>query len=339
MSEHLSSDEDEYQQPEEEFLMNSSHSDDDFVPPHSDDEVSEGTSNEDPDPQEQDTDPLDVPTKEEEDRALAARKADFYAEVDRKIATISKDHRAKHIMTDEQFNEIMNFFFSIRNVSQEKKVSIMRSYPHKIAYKWLNKYDVLVINTSRTLIFKQGAGLALDSCQRVANYGRVFDVVREIHELETGNDHPKAKSLYKRVNAKYGKSIPRWVCEIFPKFCPVCVRAKSRRKPKAGHQPLLTRGMGVRAQIDLIDFQSMPDGSYNYVLDYQDHGIKFCQLRPLRQKTHEAVAVELINIFSIFGPPSILQADNGTEFSQGATKSKHVQLDGEVSLKEKLSFS
>ncbi len=86
----------------------------------------------------------------------------------------------------------------------------------------------------------------------------------------------------------------------------------------------------MREQIDLIDYQSMPDGTYNYVLDYQDHGIKFCQLRPLRQKTHKAVAIELINIFCIFGPPSTLQADNGMEFSHGANKSRHVKLDEEV---------
>jgi hypothetical protein len=71
----------------------------------------------------------------------------------------------------------------------------------------------------------------------------------------------------------------------------------------------------------------MPDGTYNYVLDYQDHGIKFCQLCPLRQKIHKAVAIELINIFCIFGPPSILQADNGKEFSHGANSSRHVKLE------------
>jgi hypothetical protein len=43
------------------------------------------------------------------------------------------------------------------------------------------------------------------------------------------------------------------------------------------------------------------------------------------------VAVELINIFCIFGPPSILQADNGKEFSHGAGKSRQVVLDDEVS--------
>jgi hypothetical protein len=58
--------------------------------------------------------------------------------------------------------------------------------------------------------------------------------------------------------------------------------------------------MGVHAQIDLIDYQSMPDGSYNYGLDYQDHGIKFCQLCTLRQKTYKAVAIELNNIFAFW---------------------------------------
>jgi hypothetical protein len=98
----------------------------------------------------------------------------------------------------------------------------------------------------------------------VAKYSRIFDALR--HKLEMGNDHPKAKTLYKRVFVKYGKSVPCWVCEMFPLFCPVCVRSNPCKKVKAGHQPLLTRGMNVHAQIDLIDYQSMPDGPFNYVL-------------------------------------------------------------------------
>ncbi len=53
---------------------------------------------------------------------------------------------------------------------------------------------------------------------------------------------------------------------IFPS-----VSEQRQGKDKAGHQPLLTRGMNVRAQIDLIDYQSMPDGSYHYELVYQDN--------------------------------------------------------------------
>lgn len=267
----------------------------------------------------------------ESDAALSARKEAFYKEVDKKIAALSKVQKNAHIISDRLFNEIYNFMLSIQDASDEVRLALLRSIPNKVGYKWMKKFDIRTVDTSNVLIFKQVEGEALDACQKVVKYSKIFDVVRNIHELEVGNDHPKAKTLYKRVWIKYGKSIPRWVCEIFPLFCPVCIRSKPRKKAKAGHQPLLTRGMNVRAQIDLIDYQSMPDGPYNYVLDYQDHGIKFCQLRALTQRTHRAVALELIQIFCIFGPPSILQADNGKEFSHGASKSRHVQIDEEVS--------
>ena len=207
----------------------------------------------------------------------------------------------------------------------------MRNQPNKVAYKWVKRYDLKVVQSSQILIYKQAEGSPLDLCQQVVKYSNMFDAIHEIHELQSGNDRPKAKTLYKRICAKYGKSIPRWVCEIFPKYCPVCIRGKTRKTTKAGHQPLLAQGMNVRAQIDLIDYQSMPDGLFQYVLVYQDHGIKFCQLRSLRNFTHNAVAVELINIFCIFGTPSILQADNWKEFSHGAGKSRQVILDDEVS--------
>jgi hypothetical protein len=65
--------------------------------------------------------------------------------------------------------------------------------------------------------------------------------------------------------------------------------------------------MNIRAQIDLIDYQSMPDGLFQYVLVYQDHGIKFCQLWPLRKRTHNTVAVDWLTylyIWSYFNPLS-----------------------------------
>ena len=264
--------------------------------------------------------------------ALSARRAKFYQEIDKKIYALEKDHKTTHIMTDDLFNDVFQFMTSIKNAPEADRLSIMKNVPNKMAYKWIKKYEILMVETSNILIYKQAEGDALDSAQKVVHYSKMFDVLRDVHELQAGNDHPKSRTLYRRVCARYGKSIPRWVCELFPLYCPVCVRSKPRKKPKAGHQPLLTRGMNVRAQIDLIDYQSMPDGPYNYVLDYQDHGIKFCQLRPLTKKSHRAIALELLNIFCIFGPPSILQADNGKEFTHGASKSRHVQFDDELTL-------
>lgn len=275
-----------------------------------------------------------VPEGEEgnEDAAsLSARKAAFYKAVDAKMSTMSKfNNKHAHIICDAVFDEIYNLMLALQDSDEEQRLHHIRKIPNKVGYKWVKKYAIMTIDTSNILIYKQDEGEALDSCQKVVSYSKIFDVLRQIHELDAGNDHPKAKTLFKRVSVKYGKSIPRWVCEMFPQYCPVCIRSRPRKKAKAGHQPLLTRCMNVRAQINLIDYQSMPDGPFQYVLDYQDHGIKFCQLRPLTSKTHRAVAIELIQIFCIFGPPSILQADNGKEFCHGASKSRRVELDEEV---------
>ena len=88
--------------------------------------------------------------------------------------------------------------------------------------------------------------------------------------------------------------------------------------------------------MDLIDFQSVPDGVYKFLLNYQDHGIKYYDCRCLPNKSSAAVAVALLDIFSGIGPPMLLQADNGREFSSiagtGRSKvpSKSVDLSDQV---------
>ena len=76
----------------------------------------------------------------------------------------------------------------------------------------------------------------------------------------------------------------------------------------------------------------MSEGPFKYVLDYQDHGTKLCQLWPLTHKSQKAMAQELVNVFCIFGPPSILQVNNGGEFSHTASKSRHILIVEEVFL-------
>jgi len=49
-------------------------------------------------------------------------------------------------------------------------------------------------------------------------------------------------------------------------------------------------------------------------MNYQDHLTKYIILRPLKSKTAEEVAYQLMNIFCMFGVPFILQSDNGHEF-------------------------
>ena len=64
----------------------------------------------------------------------------------------------------------------------------------------------------------------------------------------------------------------------------------------------------------MIDYQSQPDGIYRFMMNYQDHAVKFLNLRCLVTKRAAEVAYLLLEIFLVFGAPLILQSDNGREF-------------------------
>jgi hypothetical protein len=72
--------------------------------------------------------------------------------------------------------------------------------------------------------------------------------------------------------------------------------------------------------MDLMDFQSIPYNGYKFVLNYQDHFTKFLVLKPLKTKRAEEVALTLLDILTILGPPSVLQSDNGREFVNSVLK-------------------
>ena len=59
----------------------------------------------------------------------------------------------------------------------------------------------------------------------------------------------------------------------------------------------------------------MPNGSFVFLLNYIDHGVKKLTCIPLVAKRPSTIAFALLNIFTKQGPPSILQTDNGGEFS------------------------
>ena len=71
----------------------------------------------------------------------------------------------------------------------------------------------------------------------------------------------------------------------------------------------------LRLQIDLVDMRSQPDGEFKWILHARDHFTKFSWLYPMKTKMAAKVADHLITQFCVFGPPRILQSDNGKEFT------------------------
>lgn len=74
-----------------------------------------------------------------------------------------------------------------------------------------------------------------------------------------------------------------------------------------------------RLQMDLIDMRSRPDHVssgriFRWILHLKDHFTKFCWAQPLETKEAREVYLGVRQIFFNFGPPKILQSDNGREF-------------------------
>ena len=224
------------------------------------------------------------------------------------------------LMTKEDYNARVNFIIRVKEGGIDCREGWLTG--NLSAYKWLQRYHsykyadgsaVLVLRPSP----KKGAvdvtAMSLNSLQQPTYAERVFIDLWKIHQ----SDHCKGVTFFYRVWDKHG-NVTRDVCKLFTDVCPHCIVVNSRKKPTAGIQPIITEGMCVRGQTDLIDLQSMPDGAFKFLLNYIDHGVKKLTCIPITSKRATCVAFALFTIFTETGPPSILQTDNGGEFSNHA---------------------
>jgi transposase InsO family protein len=67
--------------------------------------------------------------------------------------------------------------------------------------------------------------------------------------------------------------------------------------------------------MDLIDLHQYPDNGFKHILHVRDHFSRYSWAKPLTSKEPVVIAGILYEIFCQFGPPVILQSDNGKEFT------------------------
>ncbi len=235
------------------------------------------------------------------------------------------------LLTKRKYNKILQFCLEL--IGGADPWSLFNA-GNKQAYKWAAKYDAIVVGEDSAVLVvcpKNAAAdaqsLCLSSLQQPTYAERLFSDLVKIHRV----DHCKGTTFSKRAKQAYD-NVPCELCKMFSDCCSQCIRVLQARKPVAGIKNIVTEGFGVRGQVDLIDFQSMPDGEFEFLLNYIDHGIKKLSSTPLVAKRASSIAIALLAIFTEQGPPSILQVDNGGEFSSSATDyfGHRLLLDDEV---------
>lgn len=139
----------------------------------------------------------------------------------------------------------------------------------------------------------------------------LFDILQVTHVLI---GHGGRDRMIKELGNKY-KNITRSGIETFLNFCKPYQQKQKGSKKGVVVKPIISPNFNSRCQVDLIDFQSHPDGKFKFIMVYQDHLTKFVVLKPLEFKRAEEVAYNIIDFFTLLGAPTILQFDNGREFS------------------------
>ncbi|KRY41907.1 KRAB-A domain-containing protein 2, partial [Trichinella britovi] len=132
----------------------------------------------------------------------------------------------------------------------------------------------------------------------------MFDVINDAHQ-KIG--HGGEKKTFREAQNKW-VNITQEARHLLLTFCEECQREKVVK-------PLVSTNLLSRAQVDLINFQTMSDGDFEYIMINLNHIKEFCILNPLKSKRAEELASILLEIFLTFSAPSILQSDNSREFS------------------------
>ena len=101
--------------------------------------------------------------------------------------------------------------------------------------------------------------------------------------------------------------------KIINSFLPTCVSCQVPKPDKAHVIPnvIVSIDFMTRLQIDVVDMRIRTDGNLKWILNCPDHFTKYVWAFALPTKEAEEVATNLLNLFCQFGPPKILQSDNG----------------------------
>ncbi|XP_017744658.1 PREDICTED: SCAN domain-containing protein 3 isoform X1 [Rhinopithecus bieti] len=190
---------------------------------------------------------------------------------------------------------------------KEVKEAKAKAKKESVDYRRLARFDVILVQGNEKLI--EAVNGETDKIRYYLHSEDLFDILHNTH-LSIG--HGGRTRMEKELQAKY-KNITKEVIMLYLTLCKPCQQKNSKLKKVLTSKPI--KEVSSRCQVDLIDMQLNPDGEYKFIMHYQDLRTKLSFLRSLKSKRPTEVAHALLDIFTIIGAPSVLQSDNGREFS------------------------
>lgn len=187
-------------------------------------------------------------------------------------------------------------------IQEVKRAKVTQKKTPRI-YWLLKHYDILDFEGEERLIVPMNNtnSFVIFYCSS----DMLFDILYKTH-LSIG--HAGRDRMVKKLNTQY-KNITHSDVQTFLNLCETC-----QHKRKSVQSRTKSSYLDSRCQIDLIDYESHPDGKYNFILVYQNLGTKFVVLKPLETQKADEIALVILDIFSLFESPCYMHSNNGTEF-------------------------
>ena len=159
-------------------------------------------------------------------------------------------------------------------------------------YRWIKNLAVAQYGSDAYKLVRKAGGL------EVLPASRLFEVIHEAHLISGHAGRDKLCAILKQDfwNVTYD------LIKMYLSTCQQCEEKRPRPRKHLVVAPMISDAFSARAQVDLINFESEPDGDFKYILTYQDHLTKFVLLKAITSKRAAEVA-----ICSTFSARSALQ--------------------------------
>lgn len=233
------------------------------------------------------------------------------------LEMISKQTKTSSLFTREEYFKVVD------EINDSSKLGAKKT---SAEYYKLRRYKVISLDGETRLALRAKTNID-DQIRCFVYMEEVFDILWQVH---SSNRHCRRDIMIEHV--KMFHNITRPIITLFIDLCSTCLAKKQSKQAKAiaqtsttanitstttaavASKPLIYNRVWSRCQLDLIDFQATPCGEYKFLMRLREHLTKFCVLRPLSEKTPEAVAEQLRNIFCLFGAPLVLLCALDWEF-------------------------
>uniref|UniRef100_A0A8W8LLQ1 Integrase catalytic domain-containing protein n=1 Tax=Magallana gigas TaxID=29159 RepID=A0A8W8LLQ1_MAGGI len=147
--------------------------------------------------------------------------------------------------------------------------------------------------------------------RRVLSKDELVAEIKKNHAV----DHRKSDAVYETIRKTYFPVTRENVRLLFKQTveCGKCLAAVDLPKTERTRRPIPASYPNSRWQMDLKKMP--PTRGYNYICNIVDCYSRFAFGACLKQKTPKEVSDVILRFIYLFGPPRILQTDNGKEFN------------------------